>query len=156
NGLMKLVARSSDGQIRIEELRRTISALDPNLPVFDEQSLAEHMRLPLFPARIAAAMFGSFGSLALMLAAIGVFGVVPFTANRRVQEIGIRMALGARRGDVVRLIVTQGMMPIAVGMILGFAGSLILTPLIEMGEVLYGVSETDPATFAGITIILSA
>ncbi len=155
NGLLKLVARSSSGSgSRIEELRRAISALDPNMPVFDVQTLDEHMRLPLFPARIAAAMFGSFGSLALMLAAIGVFGVVSFTANRRVQEIGIRMALGAGRADVIRMIVIQGMMPVSIGMIVGIAGSLLVTPLIDMGEVLYEVSETDPATFGGIAIIL--
>jgi ABC-type antimicrobial peptide transport system permease subunit len=113
------------------------------------------MRLPLFPARIAAAMFGGFGSLALLLAGVGVFGVVSFTANRRVQEIGIRMALGARRANVVRMIVRQGMTPIVVGMIAGLGGTLLLTPLIQMRVVLYGVSERDPATFAAIAIVLT-
>jgi predicted permease len=154
-GLLKLVARSADSRNGVEALRRTIESIDPNLPVFDGQTLSEHMRLPLFPARIAAVMFGSFGSLALLLAGVGVFGVVSFTAHRRLQEIGIRMALGACRGNVVSLIVRQGMTPIVVGMAAGFGATLLLTPLIQMRVVLYGVSERDPATFAAIAIVLA-
>ncbi len=157
NGLMKLVARDGSGRgNRLEDIRREIRALDANLPVFDAQTLTEHMRLPLFPATVAAAMFGSFGSLALVLAALGVFGVVSFTVNRRTQEIGIRMALGARRTDVIRMIVRQGMTPIAIGMAVGLAGTRILTPVLQMGEVLYGVRETDPATFFAIVLLLGA
>jgi putative ABC transport system permease protein len=155
SGLLRIVARSSprNGN-RLEDVRREIEALDPNLPVFDSRSLTEHMRLPLFPATIAAVMFGSFGTLALVIAALGIFGVVSFTVSRRTQEIGIRMALGASRASVIRLILRQGMFPVAVGMALGFFCCLVLSPVIEMGEILYGISETDPVSFGAILMVL--
>jgi ABC-type antimicrobial peptide transport system permease subunit len=156
-GLLKIVARSSAGSGNpIELVRRQVQALDANMPVFDAQTLNEHMRLPLFPARIAATMFGTFGSLALLLAAVGIFGVVSFTVSRRTQEIGLRMALGADRRSVLRLIVWQGMLPVVVGLAAGLVGTLVLAPIIEIDAVLYGVSSTDSLTFGLITALLAS
>jgi len=156
-GLMKIVVRTATGEgDRLEEIRREVHKLDPNLPIFDARSLTEHMRLPLFPARVAAAMFGSFGSLAMALAALGVFGVVSFSISRRTQEIGIRMALGARQTDVLRMILRQGMGPVAIGMTVGVLGAFILAPIIQISEVLYGVSQNDPITFGGIALMLGS
>lgn len=155
SGLLKIVTRTLPGTSSpLEAIRRQIQGLDPNMPVFDAQTLTEHMRLPMFFARVAAAMFGAFGMLAAVLAALGIFGVVSFTVSRRTHEIGIRMALGAGRKDVMKLILRQGLIPVFVGLGVGFVGALVIGPLIEIDAVLYGTSATDPLTFGVIAALL--
>ena len=112
------------------------------------------MSVPLFPARMAAIVLGSFGVLALVLAAIGIYGVMSYVVAGRTREIGVRMALGAERRDVLRLIVGQGMtlalIGLGIGPVIAFAAARLLTSL------LYGVSPADPATFAGIALLLAS
>ncbi|MBI4472976.1 MAG: ABC transporter permease [Acidobacteria bacterium] len=156
-GLLKIVARANpETGNPLEEIRREVQLMDANLPIFDAQPLTEHMRLPMFPARVAAMMFGTFGSLALVVAALGIFGVVSFTVSRRSQEIGVRMALGARRRDVLGLIFREGMIPVAVGLAAGLAATLVGLPMIEIDIVLYGIGATDPLTFSAIAGLLAA
>ncbi|HEX8179609.1 MAG TPA: ABC transporter permease [Pyrinomonadaceae bacterium] len=152
---VSLVARTTaDPQTVIAALRREVQALDPNLPLYNVETLTEHMSVPLFPARMAAGVLGSFGVLALVLAAIGIYGVMAYVVAGRTREIGVRMALGARPRDVLRLIVRQGMMLALVGLGLGlglaFVGARLLTSL------LYGVSPADPLTFAAVALLLAA
>jgi len=153
NGLTTVVARTSgDEPNTIAAIQRELRQLDPYLPVYDAKTLTEHLRLPLLPARITASMLGGFGALSLFLAAIGVFGVMSYVVSRRTHEIGIRLALGAQRGPVLRMLMRQGLTPVALGVALGLIGAMALTRM--MSSMLFGVSPTDPPTFASVTAIL--
>jgi predicted permease len=154
NTTVTLVARTAnDPRAVVPDLRREVQSLDPTLPLFDVKTLAEHMSIPLFPARMAAAALGSFGVLALVLAAIGIYGVMSYVVVGRTREIGVRMALGADRNAVLRLIVGQGMTLALVGLAAGLVFAFALARLLQ--GLLYGVSPADPATFAGISLLLA-
>jgi predicted permease len=149
-----LVARTNaDPQSAIVAIRREFNRLDPDLPLYDVKTLTEHMSLPLFPARMAALVLGSFGIIALLLAAFGVYGVMSYAVSQRTHEIGIRMALGARPGDVLRLVVRQGMWLALIGVAIGLLAAFALTRVVN--GLLYEVSATDPLTFAGVSLLLA-
>jgi predicted permease len=149
-----LVARvEGNPRVAIASIRNTIQALDPALPITDAKTLEEHMGLSLFPARVAGALLAIFGLLALTLAAIGIYGVVSYTAKQRTREIGIRMALGARKQNVLGMIVIHGMTVVSAGLVVGFGLALMLTRFLS--SFLYGVSPTDPFTFICITTALA-
>jgi predicted permease len=135
-------------------VRAELHSLDPNLPLFDVKTLTEHMRFALFPARIAATVLGVFGLVALVLAAIGIYGITSYAVAQRTREIGIRMALGAQLSDVMKLILTHGVKLTVIGVCLGLLGAYLVTRAIT--SVLYGVSATDPLTFAGVSVLLIA
>ena len=149
-----LVRTVGDPQSMIPTVRNEVHSLDPNLPIFDVKTLTEHMRLALFPARVAATVLGVFGFVALMLAAIGIYGVTSYSVAQRTREIGIRMALGAQLGDVLRLILTHGVKLTVLGVSFGLIGAYLLTRAIT--SVLYGVSATDPLTFVFVSLLLTA
>lgn len=138
----------------INAIRGEVQRLDPNLPVFDIKTMNEHMRLSLLPLQAGAWVAGSFAALALTLAGLGIYGVMAYSVSQRTREIGIRMALGATSGDVLALVLKRGASLSAIGLGIGFAGSLALTRL--MSSVLYGVSATDAVTFALVTALLAA
>ena len=148
-----IVRTSAQPETMISAIRAEITRMDPNLPVADARTLSEHMNLSLFPARAVAALLAAFGLLALTLAAIGIYGVMACSVAQRTREVGIRMALGAQRGDVVRMILKQGMTLAAIGMCVGLAAAFVLTRL--LASLLYGVSATDAITFAGVTLLLA-
>jgi len=108
----------------------------------------------LLPARIAASVLGGFGLLALALAAIGIYGVISYAVSTRKHEIGIRMALGAQKTDVLKLVLGQGMSLTLVGVGIGLPAALALTRL--MKSLLFGLSATDPATFLGASLLLAS
>jgi len=97
-------------------------------------------------------LLGIFAGVALLLAAVGLYGVMSYSVSWRTQEIGIRMALGANRADVLKLVVRQGMMMTLIGLVLGLAGAFALSRVLT--GMLYGVSATDPLTFTGVSIVL--
>jgi predicted permease len=155
NASATLVARTGGNpEAVIAALRREVQSLDPALPLFNVKTLTEHMQTPLFPARMAAVVLGSFGVLALVLAAIGIYGVMSYVVAGRTREIGVRMALGAQASDVIRLIVKQGMtlalVGLCIGLVAAFAAARMLTGL------LYGVSPADPLTFACVALLLAS
>ncbi len=152
-GLTLVVRTAGDPKAAIGAIREEIRKLDANLPVYDFKTLEEHMGLSLFPARVAAGLLGAFGLLALTLAAIGIYGVMAFSVAQRTREIGIRMALGAQKGDVLHMILRQGLILAAVGLVIGLAGAFMLTRLLS--SVLYGVSATDAVAFIGVSVLLS-
>jgi len=108
----------------------------------------------LSEAKFSLLLFGLFAALALVLAAIGIYGVMATTVTQRTHEIGLRVALGAQKHDVLRLIVRQGMMPVLIGVAIGLASTVALTRL--MSTLLFGVSATDPVTLGLITLLLAA
>jgi predicted permease len=139
--------RSVAGAVR-EQMR----ALDANLPVAEVNTLREQLDLSLFPSRLAAWTLGGFGVLALLLAAIGIYGVVSYSVAQRTREIGVRMALGAKEKDVLALVLGEGFFVIAVGLGVGLLLAFAATRVIA--GFLYGVGATDPLTFAGVPLLL--
>jgi len=133
-------------------IRDEVRALDSNLPLFNVRTLAELQAEAVAPARLVAGMTGAFSLLALALGAVGLYGVIAYATTRRTREVGIRMALGARRADVVRLFVAHGLKLLVIGLALGLAASLALAPL--MASLLFGVEPTDVATLAAVTLLL--
>ncbi len=147
--------RSHEGQSRSAVwlwFASQVQSLDPNLPLFDVKTLNVHMRLALFPARVAATVLGVFGLVALMLAAIGVYGITSYAVAQRTHEIGVRLALGAQLGDVLRLVLGQGLKLTIIGAAIGLFGAYLATRAIT--SVLYGVSATDPLTFGLVSLLL--
>ncbi len=149
-----LVARTNGDPVPIiSSIRNEIRSLDATLPISGVKTLQEHMNVPLFPARVAATILGSFGLLALILAAIGIYGVMSYAVSQRTREIGIRMALGALKGDVLKMVVGQGLKLVLIGVLIGLGSALFLTRFLS--AVLYGVSATDVITFVTIPVLLA-
>jgi predicted permease len=148
-----IVRTEGDPRKLMTTLRREVQQLDPTLPI-STSTLVDKLSLPLLPARIAATVLGGFGLLALALAAIGIYGVISYTVLSRTHEIGIRMALGAQRSTVLRLVLGQGMTLTLIGVAIGVSAALALTRL--MKSLLFGVSASDPATFVTASGVLVA
>jgi putative ABC transport system permease protein len=135
-------------------IQREVAAVDPDMPVYGVRSMEEIVADGVARQRFAMAVLSAFAVAALLLSAVGIGGVTAYVTSRRTREIGIRMALGARPGDVLRMVVGQGMRLIAVGVALGLIASLALTRLLE--GLLFGVSATDAGTFSAIASALAA
>jgi hypothetical protein len=135
-------------------VRREVSSLDPGVALFEVLTLNDYISAAWFTQRIAATLLSTLGTLALLLAAIGLFSVMAYNVSQRTHEIGIRMALGAQAADVLRLIVGQGLRFALVGIAIGLATSFALTPLIR--SQLLGVSATDPLTFVCVSVLLTS
>jgi predicted permease len=133
-------------------VRAQVQSLDPNLPLFDVNTLNVHMRLALFPSKVAATVLGVFGLVALLLAAIGVYGITSYSVAQRTHEIGVRLALGAQLNDVLRLVLSHGLKLTIIGAAIGLFGAFLATRAIT--SVLYGVSATDPLTFGFVSLLL--
>jgi predicted permease len=154
SGSTTVIARGAgDPQQLIALVRSEVQQLDPNLPLAS-RTLIERMNLPLLPARLAATVLGGFGLVALALAAIGIYGVMSYAVAKRTHEIGVRMALGAQRADVLKLVIGQGLTLTLIGMAIGSLAALALTR--AMTSLLFGVSATDPLTYVGVAVLLGA
>jgi putative ABC transport system permease protein len=133
-------------------MRREVQAVDPNLPVFGISTFSNVVGSSLAPHRFSAQLMGAFAALALLLAAVGIYGVLAYFVGQRVREIGVRMALGASAGEVVRLVLLRGMYPIIAGTALGLAGSFACSRL--LAQLLYGVSLSDPLVYLAVPACL--
>jgi predicted permease len=129
-----------------------MQVLDANLPAFDIKTMSSHVGLSLLPARMASAVFGLFGLLALVLTAVGIYGVMSYSVSRRVREIGIRAALGASRTDVVRLILARGLRMTLAGVLAGLAGALAMSRVVA--NFLHDTSPFDAVTFGVVSAVL--
>jgi putative ABC transport system permease protein len=136
----------------IPAVRREIWSEDNDLPLANISTLEQLLSKTTAQRRFNLLLLGLFSGLALVLAVVGIYGVVSYAVTQRTHEIGIRLALGAQQGDVRKLVIRQGMIPVVVGIAIGLSGALALTRL--MKSLLFGVSATDPLTFVGLSLLL--
>jgi len=153
-GYTMLVHTSRDPASIEQAVRREIHALDPAMAIFDEETMADHVRTAYFLPRLAATLFGVFGCIGLILAAVGLYGVMSYAVSRRTREIGIRMALGARTGMVERLVIRQGMVLAMIAISLGWPAAWLLSKMAS--TFLYGIQPHDGVTFTVVPVFLSA
>ncbi len=141
-----------DASTFIPIVRREVSALDPSQAATGLVTMDQLVSNSLARPRFSALLLSSLAGLAAMLAAVGIYGIVSYTVTQRTHEIGIRMALGAQTGDVLKMVVKQGMILTGIGAAVGLAGAFAVTSV--MASLLYGVSATDPLTFVGVSVML--
>jgi predicted permease len=149
-----LFVRVGSGGSASRALERLIAQFDPHLPVLGQSTMDDQVAFSLFPQQLALWIIGSLGTIALLLALLGIYGVVAYSVAQRTREIGIRVALGAARGAVLRLVLRQGMRTTAIGLAVGAAASFGATRL--LASFLFGVPPTDVVAFGGATVLLSA
>jgi putative ABC transport system permease protein len=152
--LTLVVRSSSDPMAMAGPVRDQILAIDKDQPVSSIRSMERMVSASIAQPRFYLLLLGIFAALALVLAAVGIYGVLSYSVTQRMHEIGIRMALGAEPADVIKLVVGQGMMLALAGVAIGLIGAFVFTRL--MSSMLYGVSATDPVTFAALALLLTA
>lgn len=155
SGSVELVVRTKlPTEALAPNVRAALSKVDPKLPTTEFQTLGQLVDQAASPKRLVTLLLGGFSLLALVLAALGIYGVISYAVTQRTHELGIRVALGASVTDVLKLVIGQGMRPVVLGLALGLVAAIALTRL--MASLLFGVSATDPVTFASIALILAA
>jgi predicted permease len=152
NGMSLFVRTNSDPANMAQAVRAEVLNIDKNQPVYGLQTLDQRIQQTIADARSLMFLFSSFALLALLLSTIGVYGIVSYSVNQRTHEIGIRMALGARAADVMKLIMRNAFWLSVVGISLGIAGSLAVTRFLR--TLLFGISPTDKVTFIAVAAIL--
>jgi predicted permease len=152
NQKLNLMVRSTIAATLPREIEREIRAIDPNATLSDVGTLAAVRSASVAQPRFRTALIAGFGGMALLLSAVGIYGVIAYSVAQRTNEIGIRMALGAQRSSVLRQIIGQGAVLAVAGVIIGCGGALLLTRVLS--SLLFATSATDPVTFALVTIIL--
>ena len=154
SGMTLYVRSSHEAASLAPSVRGAIRAVDPDQPVYDVKPLAATLAETVAPRRYVTILLGAFAAIALLLAVLGLYGVIAYSVAQRTNEIGIRMALGARPRDVLGMILRQGVWLVAAGLAAGVAGALAVTRLME--GLLYGVTPTDPATLTLVSLLLAA
>jgi len=150
---MSLVLRAQgDPEALSAALRRAVQSIDPDQPIYNIRSMDSLLATTLAPRRVSLLLLATFAVTALLLAGVGIYGVLAYSVTRRTHEIGIRMALGARRADVLVMVLRQGLRLVLAGAALGVAAAFGLTRL--MSSLLFGVSPTDPATLGAVCVVL--
>lgn len=153
-GYTIIVRASADAASLIEPVRRQIAELDPTMAVFNVETMDEHIRSAYFLPRLAASLFGVFGGIGLVLAAVGLYGVMSYSVSRRTREIGIRMALGAQSSTVELLFLRHGLVLRLIAIALGWPAAWIVSKLVR--SFLYGIQPHDALTFVTVPIVLAA
>jgi predicted permease len=153
---MTLVARSRTGDAATltSPAREAVRRMDPTVPLFQVRTMEQRMQTALAQARFNTLLMLLLGGIGLVLSAVGVYGVIAYFVTQRQQEIGIRMALGAKAPDVIRLVVRQGMQPVVLGIVLGLAAAYGVSRLLT--AYVHGVTTTDPLTYAAVVALLAS
>jgi putative ABC transport system permease protein len=154
NGVAVAIKTALEPEAMIAAARRQVLSLDPELPLFFVRTMTERRAISLAPERLNLSLLGCFAAVALLLAVIGIYGVISYAVNQREREIGIRMALGAQSSDVLKLVVGLGMKLVLCGVLIGLGGALALTRLMQ--ALLFGVSATDLPTYALVSLLLAS
>ena len=148
-----VVRTSGDPTALLDTIRREIQTVDPNIAATDLETMQQYMTLPLFPARTTGLLLGASGILALVLTCIGLFGVISYIVSQRTHEIGVRMALGARRVDVLKLVFGHGFAVTSIGLAVGLAAAFGVSRFLS--SLLYGIRPNDPVTLLGVSLGLA-
>jgi putative ABC transport system permease protein len=151
---MTLLVRTTSLDPVVAAARQEVARIDPQQPLFDVKTMHRAFFEDLASNRVLTGLFALFAAVALTLASIGLYGLVSFTVSQRTREFGVRLALGAGRGDILRLVLRQGLRPAAIGLAAGLLLGLGLARL--MASFLVGVSATDPITFTLVPVTLAA
>lgn len=149
-----VVRTAGDSRTLLDEVQHEVSIVDPLMAATQVQTIEQYMALPLFPARTVGWLLGISGILAVVMTAIGLFGVIAYMVSQRTHEIGVRMALGARRTDVMKMVMSQGLRLTAIGLGIGLVAAIAAARLLS--PVLYGIGANDPVTIITVAIGLAA
>ena len=154
--LMTVAVRSAGAEpgALLKMVRREVAAIDPTVPISEIRTMEEMVASAVAPWRFTMALLSAFAAVALLLASVGIYGVLAYSVNQRRREIGIRMSLGAQRRDVLRLFLTQGMAVTLLGIVIGLGGAWAATRI--MRSLLYSVSPTDPLVFLSVPLTFAA
>jgi putative ABC transport system permease protein len=151
---LTIAARTTGGQRLADELRVLLASMNADVPVSAAQTLDDSVAFGLAPQRAAASVAGSLGLVGLLLTGIGIYGVMAYAVTRRTREIGIRIALGAQRGDVIRMILREGLALVAIGSTIGVALAAAVSRV--LAGFLFGIPPADPVTFGWTTVLFAA
>jgi ABC-type antimicrobial peptide transport system permease subunit len=151
---MSLAVRADATPALVRALAAQVAALDPEVPVYQERALDQLVSDAVAEPRLYAILFAAFAGTALLLAAVGVYGVVALAVGQRTREFGVRVALGAARGSVMRLVLRQALTPVALGLTIGLVGAWASGRLLS--TLLFGVSASDPSAFVVVVAVLMA
>jgi putative ABC transport system permease protein len=155
SGRFNLVIRTQNNPLNlVGAIRKEVQALDPDQPIAAIKLMSDWVDSSVAEPRYRTTLLGMFAALAMVLAAMGIYGVMSYSVAQRTHEIGVRMALGARQGDVLKLVVRQGMLLTLVGVVLGLLGAFALTRVMQ--SLMFEVTTKDPFTFAVVAALLIA
>jgi len=149
---INLLVRTTGTVTVAGSIRRTLAAFDPRLPILDERTIADQVATALFPQRFALWVSGSLGVVALLLALLGVYGVISYSVAQRTREFGVRLALGASRGTILGMVLRTGLRLVGAGVLIGAVAAFAVTRLIA--SFLFGVAPTDVVAFGGAALLL--
>ena len=153
-GFANLVIRTTNNPVSLAAaMRREVAAIDPNQPVANIKTMERWVSESVAQPRFRTLLLGMFSAAALLLAIVGIYGVMSYAVSQRTHELGVPMSLGARADDVLKLVIREGMRLAGAGVALGLVASLALTRLIK--DLLFGMQATDPVTFAALALFLT-
>jgi putative ABC transport system permease protein len=153
-GMAVVVRTTSDPDLYAAAIRREVAQVDPSQPIFDLRSMDDVVSKSVFVPRVSMLLLGAFAGAALLMAIVGIYGVISYSVSQRTREFGLRMALGAQAGDTMRLVVGRSMMLVMAGLALGLVGAIATTRVLS--GMLHGVSALDPLVFVGVSVVLIA
>ena len=147
-----VVHTSADPLSLVDFIREIVRSIDPGIPIFGIRTMAQRVDESILLRLIYSWLFGVFAVVAGIMAFAGIYGVISYSVSQRTQEIGIRVALGARPGDIARHVMRQGAVLIVIGLLIGLSGAFAISRV--LASQLFGVSATDVTTFAGVSVLL--
>jgi putative ABC transport system permease protein len=151
NGMTLFVGTTSDPLALVSGIRSQVLAVDKDQPIYDVKTLGQRVSDATAVSRSLTILFGAFALLALVLGSVGIYGIVSYAVTQRTQEIGIRMALGARAADILQLILRHGLVLVVSGVVIGVAGAIALTRFLT--TLLFGITPTDTLTFVVVSAV---